>query len=227
MSFSTNCGSLLSLNVCDQMRLEPVGLPDAVDHRVARAQFLGQRPRAPVRGVRRCLVLRGPFDDPLGPAHCDGLTTAPRRIFLDARQTLFGESFPPAAHRGWLRAKRFSDLLVPFALGRHKDHPGPLHQSHRRASSPSPPLESRTLFVRDRDLRSYTHCVHPFLLQRKTQYKSDNYIYLSNTTLARDEGWRRKFVASIVRKPSSGRKALPMMMRRSALVDASNASSIK
>ncbi|HSW64883.1 MAG TPA: hypothetical protein VLH56_16465, partial [Dissulfurispiraceae bacterium] len=47
-----------------------------------------------------------------------------------------------------------------------------------------PPLQGHTLFVRNRDRRSYTHCVHPFLLPRKTQYKSYNCNYLSNTTLA-------------------------------------------
>jgi hypothetical protein len=46
-------------------------------------------------------------------------------------------------------------------------------------------LKGRTLLVRNRDLCGYTHCVHPFRLLRKTQYKSDNYNYFSNTTLAR------------------------------------------
>jgi hypothetical protein len=167
----------------DQMGLEVMSPPHAMDQVGTNPQVPRQRPNAPVRRMGRCLMKRG-LDDPFGPAALfRWLTTAAWRILLDAGQTALGEALTPAAHRGWLRAKRFSDLLVLLALGRHKDHPGPLHQSHRRASSPSPPLESRTLFVRDRDLRSYTHCVHPFLLQRKTQYKSDNYIHLSNTTL--------------------------------------------
>ena len=117
------------------MRLEVGLLPHPLHHRRRRAQVLGQRPRAPMRGGGR-LLGNGRFHNPrreflFGRRR----TTAAWGILFNSGQPPRGEAVAPQRDRLPQRAQFVGDLLVLLASGGGQHN---LRRSTRRASTLRP-----------------------------------------------------------------------------------------
>src|SRR5438874_12680748 len=114
MTFSTNFLSRLTLNVL--AKLKSAGVPHPLDHRFVDAQRIGQRPYAPVRGVRR-LGLGGPLNNHRGHLFSLGrLSASPWKVLLDSRQSLVNKSPPPSRHLARVNSQKLGNGCVWLSL---------------------------------------------------------------------------------------------------------------
>jgi hypothetical protein len=141
----------------DQVRLQPIGAPDAADHRGIGPQHISERACAPMGGVGG-LLLSGQLDDlPDKLVACLGRAPAPRRVFLDPRDPPFSVPIAPATDRGAGDTEFDRDILVLPASSGPQDDPGPLYQSGFGTTTAGPPLEGCLVFVAQREYTGASH----------------------------------------------------------------------
>ena len=135
--------SLLSF---DSTRLEAVGLPNALHHRTAYAQMLGQHTCGPVGGVFGLLARCG-LNDPAGRAVSHGgQSVASGRVLLDAGQPTLGKALalPPygiSAHTHFHR-----NILVKPSLRCKQHYLGAGHKANWCPLAPRPSLKGNPPF---------------------------------------------------------------------------------
>ena len=157
------------LEVLLQMRLEPVGVPDAHDGVLRQPAGLGHRARAPVRAVSRSLFQGAGhhlFDLGIGnPARLPWS----RRI-AQAAQTLPQKASPPLAHRGQSHAPLRGDSRVRPTL-RAVQHDG---RAQRRAlirfGSSHHQLQLRSLFLAQNEFFLRATHAHPCTISTRRNY---------------------------------------------------------
>ncbi len=139
------------------MRLEIGLLPHPLHHRRRRAQVLGQRPRAPMRGGRRRRSggrLHNPSREFLFGRRG---TTAACGILLNPGQPLLGEAAAPQRDRLAQRDQFVGDLLVLLACGGGQHNLSSQDPPRFHASPPRPALERGSFVVRQRDRNRNSH----------------------------------------------------------------------
>jgi class 3 adenylate cyclase len=119
-----------------EVRLQAVALPDPTHGRGTRAQVLGQRAGAPVRGVGRLLMQRDVHDARLHLSRDRGRTTRARRVLAKRIDAAVQETLPPQRHLAPIQPDFDCDVLVLLALGGKQDHLRPLLQSGLYAAAP-------------------------------------------------------------------------------------------
>ena len=155
-----------------QMRLEPVGVPDAHDGVLRQPAGLGHRARAPVRAVGRSLLqgARNHFLD-LGIGNPARLPR-PRRIG-EAVQTVRQEASPPFAHRGQRDGPLFGHRRVRPTLRAVQHDGGAQRRALIRLGSAHHQLQLRSFFLAQNDFLGRAFQAHPFRIAVAQNHVTD------------------------------------------------------
>ncbi len=122
----------------EQMGLEVVLLPDALDSRPTDSLGLGHAAYAPVRRLGRCGV-QGGFNDGIDfSCRQSRNPTRPRGVLFQAWQSKGQKTLTPKLYRRTRDLKPASDLLTQHSVGGHLNHLGTLYQPQRKASAAYP-----------------------------------------------------------------------------------------
>ena len=144
-------GIVRQLERLEQMRLQAVGMPDALHRRLADAAGLGHAAATPLRGVRRGALRPG---DDLG---CFGArqrreTPSARTVVIKRFDTAFGKAPPPIDY-GRSRCVEFpGQRVVRLAVRRAENDPGPQRYALLGLAGPDEPFEFLP------GLRGYRQC---------------------------------------------------------------------
>ena len=146
--FLHEVGIVADLEGADQVRLQPVAPPDALDARWTDAQLDRHGPRAPVRRVGRTLPRR--LADNLGldrAALHRRRSPTPRRVLLDPSRPMRSKPTTPEAHGLFPGAQLGSDGFIQPAVGGAQHDLGALHQTRWGASASRPLHKYNSIFV--------------------------------------------------------------------------------
>ena len=129
-----------------QMGFKTTGLPHSVHHRFIDAQRIGQRPNAPVRGMRRlslsCL-LNNQWSHLFSFRR---LSATSRKILFNSRQALLDKPLPPSRHLATVNPQILGYGSILFSLCRHQNNLSSLHQTGR-CPAPARPTGQRLDFT--------------------------------------------------------------------------------
>ena len=114
------------LEASAQVRLQAVALPDAAHGRSARAQVLGQRAGAPVRGVGRLLMQGDVHDARLHLGRDRRGASRTWRVLAKGIDAAVREALPPQRHLAAIEADLDGDVLVLQAPGGQQNDLRPL-----------------------------------------------------------------------------------------------------
>ncbi len=141
----------------DEMGLEVVSLPDTPNRRLAEALGLGQAARAPVGGGGGCRV-QGGLDDGPHVAFGDAWDTPRTRgVLFQTSQSQGQKPVPPELHRGPGEVQGPSNVLTAYAIGRHLNDPGTLHQAKGDTPALRPGGQGRALVGREKNRGCGSH----------------------------------------------------------------------
>ncbi len=161
-----------NLERLDQVRLEPIGVPNSAYARLADADGSSHRAGTPVRRVRRDFAcgLRN------HSAHFRRrdltLSSRARRIALNPNRSLLKKALAPARRCAPAYLQFGCDRLVGHALCRQQNHLRSLRQTHLDATPTRPSLKLACLRFGDRDSRCDSHVCGPLILQTSQSHFS-------------------------------------------------------
>jgi hypothetical protein len=135
----------------DEMRLETVQVPYALNGHSTDALRFGHGPRTPVGGGMGCCVQCG-LDDCLHFSFGDGWDApGTGSVFCQPAQSKGQKTLPPELDGRPRHFQISRDVQARHSVRRHLDDSGPLDQSEREASSVRPGVERGSLLGRQND----------------------------------------------------------------------------
>ena len=135
----------------DPVRLQPEGLPDAMDGRRRVADRRGQGAQAPVGGARWPRLQRPP--DRVGDCViADPARRARARLVVKAVQAVRHEPLAPLANRSPANAQPLGDQPIVTSISRRKHDASALRQPLPGRPPPRQRLQLATLLLRKHDL---------------------------------------------------------------------------
>ena len=150
--FRDKIGILTEFEGFDPMRLEPMGLPDAMHDPRTDLLRPGHRPDTPVRGIGRGGV-QGRIDDRLDLVGRHGAPPArPRRILEQADDARLPEPVAPQIDGRPTHAQLVGDGVDRGAVGRGQDDPRAGHHALRRLTASHQGFQAGSLRRAERHL---------------------------------------------------------------------------
>lgn len=142
------------------MRLQPEGVPDAMNRGPADLRVLGHRTNAPV-GDPFGLALEG-LADQLGDLLVgDGARPTGAHLIVQTHQSVLQIALAPLADHLFAQADLLGDGLVGQPFGGQQDNVGPGHKTVRQAARGGPRLELLLLlFTTKHDGGLGSSCLH-------------------------------------------------------------------
>ena len=149
--FLREANILRELEPFGPLGLQSMGVPDAVDHRVADALGLGHSSAAPM-GASRGFRLKGGINDSLDALGGDRDTTATAWSDMgESVDATFLKASAPLNHRRAAGVQFCSDAVVRQPGGAHEHNLGPSHDALRGFLGANPSFENPLLVRGQRD----------------------------------------------------------------------------